>query len=185
MTTAVTERLLTAEDYSRLADPGHPTELVRGRVIEVSRPSTQHGYYAGNISRLLGNYVHENKLGRVVINDSGIVTERGPDTVRGADVAYYSYERLPRGPIPDGYVAVLPELVFEVRSPNDRWPRIYRKVSEYLEAGVSVACVLDPELQVLVVYRPDELNQTLEADDLFTLPALLGDFSVAVREFLE
>ena len=36
-------------------------------------------------------------LGRVVTNDSGIVTQRDPDTVRGADVAYYSYARLPKG----------------------------------------------------------------------------------------
>ena len=66
------------------------------------------------------------------------------DSVRGGDVVFYSYTRLPRGPIPEGYLEVVPELVFEVRSPSDRWAKITAKVGEYLDAGVLVACVLDP-----------------------------------------
>ena len=35
--------LLTAEEYEKLPDSGLPTELVRGRVIEMSRPTLRHG----------------------------------------------------------------------------------------------------------------------------------------------
>ena len=63
-------------------------------------------------------FCDEHNLGHVVSNDSGVVTERDPDTVRGADVAFYSYGRVPPGPFPRGYLAVAPELVFEVRSPT-------------------------------------------------------------------
>ena len=46
--------------------------------------------------------------------------------------------------MPQGYLPVGAELVFEVRSPGDRWGRILGlKIGEYLEAGVKVVCVLD------------------------------------------
>jgi Uma2 family endonuclease len=87
--------------------------------------------------------------------------------------------------LPEGYVDVVPELVFEVRSPGDRWAKITSKVGEYLDAGVLVACVLDPAKGRLAVYRADELPQVLEANDTFSLPELLGDFECRVGLFLE
>lgn len=173
--------LLTAEEYEKLPDAGMPTELVRGRVIEMSRPTLRDGQICSKIDRIVGNHVEEHNLGRTVSNDCCIITGRGPDTVRGADVAYYSFARLPKGPAPATYVSIVPEVVFEVRSPSDRWPAVLTKVSEYLNAGVSVVCVLDPDREVVVVYRGNEFPQTLEGDDELHLPEVLGDFRVAVR----
>jgi hypothetical protein len=48
-------------------------------------------------------FVDEFKLGRILISDSGINTKRDPDTVRGADIAFYSYARMPKGPAPNDY----------------------------------------------------------------------------------
>ena len=36
----------------------------------------------------------------VTVNDSGVVTERDPDTLRGADVAFYCFARVPRESLP-------------------------------------------------------------------------------------
>jgi len=48
---------------------------------------------------------------------TGIVTERGPDTVRGPDVSYWSAARLPFDLIPVGYPEIAPDLCVEVLSP--------------------------------------------------------------------
>jgi len=69
----------------------------------------------------IGNFVEEHDLGHATSNDSWVLVGRNPDTVRGGDVAHYSYGRVPQGPLPAGYLDVVPELVFEVRSPTDRW----------------------------------------------------------------
>ena len=87
--------------------------------------------------------------------------------------------------MPDGYLDVVPELVFEVRSPTDRWSKVLAKVSEYLEAGVAVVCVLDQIREAVQVYRGNELPQTLHGDDELHLPDILGDFRVAVQRFFE
>jgi Uma2 family endonuclease len=180
-----TTGLLTAEEYRLKPETGRPSELVRGRVVERNVPAPRHGYYCGNIVSLLGAHVKRHDLGRIIANDAGVVTQRDPDTVRGADVAFYSYERLPRGPLPDGYLPVVPEMVFEVRSPTDRWAKITVKVGEYLDAGVTVVCVLDPQTESLTVYRADEFPRVLTAEDDLTLPEVLGEFRVKVREFLD
>jgi Uma2 family endonuclease len=182
---ATAEALLTAEEYYRLPDNGQPTELIRGRIVPMNMPFPRHGEICARISYLLQRYLEDHELGRVISNDAGVVTERNPDSVRGPDVAFYSYARVPRGPLPEGYLAVAPELVFEVRSAGDRWSEVFAKVAEYLRAGVLVVCVLDPRTERAILLSADQGSQTLTADQDFALPDLLTDLRVPVRRFFE
>jgi Uma2 family endonuclease len=185
MATATETALLTAEEYLLLPDNGRPTELFRGKVIPMNVPTPRHGEICVQTSYLLRRYLETNNLGRVVSNDAGVLTERNPDTVRGADVAYYSYTRVPRGPLPRGYLPVPPELVFEVRSPTDRWSEIVIKVGEYLRAGVTVVCVLDQQTATAHLFEADEPPRALSADEEQTFLGILGDFRAPVRQFFE
>ena len=90
MTTLTESKLLTAEEYGRLENDGRLTELVRGRIVEMNRPFTSHGYLMINIAYLLTQFVKQHGLGRVVGGDAGLVTQDDPDTVRGPDLAFYS-----------------------------------------------------------------------------------------------
>jgi Uma2 family endonuclease len=40
---ATAEALLTAEEFGRRPDPGHPEELVQGRIITMPPPQPRHG----------------------------------------------------------------------------------------------------------------------------------------------
>ena len=91
---ATADTLLTAEQFSSLPSGGMIQELVRGKVIEMPPPGFPHGKVCRRVSRLVGDYVEDNDLGHVLTNDSGVITERGPDTVRGPDVAIYLYDRV-------------------------------------------------------------------------------------------
>ena len=97
----------------------------------------------------------------------------------------FSYARIPPGPIPPGNLDVVPELVFEVRSPTDRWSKVLARMSEYLEAGVTAVCVLDQKSETAHVYRAEEPPRTLHGDDELHLPDILGAFRVPVRRFFE
>jgi Uma2 family endonuclease len=181
-----TQVLLTAEEFARRPDPGYPEELVKGRIVRMTPPKPYHGYVCLNVGGIVRAHVKAHDLGHVLGNDSGVITQRGPDTVRGADVAFYSYNRVPKGMLPrKEYLDVVPELVFEVLSPDDRWTRVMAKVVEYLDAGVGVVCVLDPSRRNFYLYEGEEPVRILSEDDEFTLPALLGAFRVAVRDFYE
>ncbi len=127
MSVATQKALLTAEEFRRLPEDGRPKELKRGKVILVNQPAPRHGEICGQVYYLVRRHLEDYPLGRLVSNDSGVVTEHDPDTVRGADVAFYSFNRCPPGPLPQGYLPVVPELVFEVRSPTDRWGRFWAR----------------------------------------------------------
>jgi Uma2 family endonuclease len=181
---ATPPKLLTAEEYAALPDDGRITELVKGVIVEMPRPETDHGYVCSNFAFHLNLYVRQHDLGRVVTNDSGVVTERGPDTVRGPDVAFYSYDRVPRGPRPRGYWPA-PELTVEVRSPSERTGRVLAKVGEYLSAGVRVVLVAWPEQTTVMAYSEEFFNRSFGAGEDLTLPELFPDFRVPVRSLFE
>jgi Uma2 family endonuclease len=182
---ATVDTLVTAEQYALLPDVGRPSELVRGRIVEMNPPTRWHGYVCGTIFFLVRTFVDGRDLGRVMSNDSGVITERGPDTVRGADVCYYSYQRLPKGELPAGYVDVVPELIFEVRSQYDRWVDMLRKAYEYLNAGVLVVCLVDPRRKRVMVCDKEDMPRILGTDEMLTLPEVLPGFEVPVARLFE
>jgi len=180
-----TQKLLTAEEFGRRPDVDHCEELVRGKVVVTPPPGAEHSYVCVETAHHLRQFVREHDLGRVLGNDGGVITQRDPDTVRGADVAYYSYGRLPRGPLPAGYPAQAPEIVFEVLSPSDRWPKVLEKVLEYLNAGVLAVALIDPESLKVHVYRNETSPVVLGADDTLTFPDILPGFQVVVGQLFE
>ena len=160
-------------------------ELLEGIVKEYPVPGLEHGKICMTIGALIYLHVKAHDLGHVMSNDSAVQTGTNPDTVRGGDVCFYSYERLPRGSVPKGLGPVAPDLVVEVRSPSDRWNEIIVKAGEYLKAGVRAVVVLDPKTATATVYRDEEIQQIFHNGDPLTLPDVLSGFSVAVSLLFE
>ncbi len=176
--------LLTAEEFARRYG-GQRVELVKGLVKELPMPFPKHGKSCGTIAYFLTDYALKRDCAHVMTNDSFVKTRGNPDTVRGADVCYFSYERLPKGEVPDGLLPIAPDLVVEVRSPSDGWSEIFTKVGEYLGAGVRVVIVLDAASQTASVYRPEELQQIFHNGDELVVPEVLPGFAVPVRRLFE
>ena len=185
MATLLEPKLLRAEEYGRLPDDGRLTEHARGRIVELNRPFTSHGYLVSRVAALLWQFVDQHGFGRVVSGDAGVVTQRDPDSVRGPDVAFYSYERIPRGPRPSGYWPASPELVIEIRSNDDRWKEIHQKVGEYLSADVLTVAVVDPEPQRVHLFSADRETVVLNSNDQLTFPDVLPGFEIVVGRLFD
>jgi len=163
--------VLTAEDLLYLNLPDKQTELVRGRLIVREPPGYQHGLVAFAIGARIGEFVREHKLGVVVAAETGFKLFSHPDTVRAADAAFIGQDRAPEPP-PPGYLALAPDLVVEVVSPNDRAGEVQGKVSDWLTAGSRLVWVIDPIRRRAVVYRTDgsvallSEHDTLDGEDV-------------------
>jgi Uma2 family endonuclease len=181
---SIAQSLLTAAEFSRMPDPGHPQELVRGVVVDMPPPKPKHGKVCVKLSGRLDAFVSEHNLGHV-FGDSGVVTERNPDSVRGPDVSFVSYQKIPSGASLDDYVTVPPDAVFEVRSDNDRWREVLAKVNEYLQFGVPAVYVLNPDTRRVHCYYQDRPNDVLDATDEFVGTGPLAGFRVPVAKFFE
>jgi Uma2 family endonuclease len=180
---AKTKTLMTAEQFMEMEGEGCH-ELVQGEVIEVPAGGFQHAIVCANIVAALQAYGKHTGYGYALCNDFAVRTERGPDTVRGADVAFYTNARLPLSPTVPRLPSVAPDLVVEVYSPPLRPSEIIRKVNEYLDAGVLVVWVVNAERRTVAIYRPDDPIPAVlsENDVLENLPELPG-FRCPVAEF--
>jgi Uma2 family endonuclease len=177
------DKLLTAEEYGRLPDLGRPTELVRGRIVEMNVPYPRHGQVCARVSFLIQQFLADHDLGHVIINDGGVIVERDPDTVRGPDISFISYRKVPKGPLPAKYFETVPELIIEVRSPSDRWGKILQKVGEYLTAGTEVVCVVDPESETVQLHFADKPTETLSGKEELSFPNLLPGLRLSIDQF--
>lgn len=182
---ATTDMLLTADEYSRLPDLGQPTELVRGRVLATDVPGARHGMVCARITFQLMSFNESAQLGHIMTNNSGVVTTRDPDSVRGPDVSFYSYNRLPPGEVTAGCPVQPPELVLEALSPSDRWSDMQQKAAEYLEAGVCCVCLVDPQREQVALYHPERPPETLAGRDVLEFAEILPGFAVSIRRFFE
>ena len=182
MTTAIARKLITAEEFAQMPEPkdGSRQELVRGVIVTMPPPAARHGYSCSRIDRRLGNHVDEHHLGIVLCNDAGFITERDPDTVRGADISFWSHERLPE--LPDGYVQIPPDLAIEVVSPSDHYTRVQNKVREYLTNGVRMVWVVDPEDRSVTVYRALDKGTILTETDTLSGADVVPGFACLVSE---
>lgn len=179
-------KLMTADefwDFGNLPENANKSfELIRGEVVEMSRPTRQHGIVCSNFSFELNLWARKINFGYVASNDSGVVLEKGPDTVVGPDVAYYTdantfAEVHPRwGNHP-------PVLAVEVLSPNDRMSKVNAKIAGYLRGGVKVVWLVDYEDHEITIYRPDKSLIVLRSSDTISGDPELPGFSCALAEF--
>ncbi len=158
-------RLMTAEefwDYCLLPENvNRSLELVRGEVVEVSRPTMRHGIVCATITIELGLYARQARSGCVVGNDAGVVLSRAPDSVVGPDGAFYTH--ITRyADLPSKWSLSPPLLAVEVVSPSDTPGKVNARVRDYLTNGVRVVWLADPDSQSVTVFRP---GRTLEVFD--------------------
>ena len=174
-------KLITAEELLLMPDDDMKRELIRGVVTEDMPPGYEHGVVEVRISRLFANYSEDNDFGEVLSGDSGFVLERGPDTVRGPDVAWVAPGRLEGRVV--GFAELAPDLVVEVRSPSDSQRHMAERVMMWLSHGVRMALVADPGPVTLTVYRPGEPPQALGEFDVFDGGDVLPGFTAPVWSF--
>lgn len=186
MSTTTVNQRMNAEDFfdwcHRPENRDRHFELERGEVVEVSRPGERHGFVGLNVGRILSNYTFQQRKGYACGNDTGLILERNPDTVRGPDVVLYDqakrYDDLnPR------YSDRMPTLAVAVLSPNDKWGKVTRRITDLLGRGIAVIWLVDPEGRSVTVYRSAQLPQVFEGEDEVKGNPELPGFSCRVADF--
>jgi len=177
-----TRTITSAEEFETFAEQIGPCELVRGEIVRLTFSDYPASRVASNVAYLLEDWSNRSKLGRGLIN-VGVVLETDPDTVRGADVAYISYRRLPKGRSPEGFLKTPPELVVEIVGKGQGWGEMVEKASEYLRRGVDRVWIINPETRRLHMYRADAEPVMLSGNDRLSDEAILPGFSCRVEEF--
>jgi len=181
--TLVNTRTITPEEFLEMGDTASGYELVDGQLLE-NPMSTESSRVGGRVSRIVGNFVEEHRLGWDFPQETEFQCfVDDPGRVRKPDGAFISFDTLPKSDyVRDGFCKTVPDLVWEVLSPNDTAKGIDLKVDQWLAAGVNSVWVLQPENKTIKVIRDDGTMALLREKDTLTEPAMLPGFSVLVAD---
>jgi Uma2 family endonuclease len=145
-----TPRVLTDEELMQMPQDGRKYELVDGALV-VSPAGGRHGKVTVRLVVRLGGFVEAANLGHIFDSSTGYILPGG--NRRAPDVSFVARGRFPGEEVPRGFIELPPDLAVEVLSPGDDPRRVMDKVGEYLQSGVRLVWVIDPETRRAVSYR--------------------------------
>jgi len=181
-----TRTLLNVEQYAALQEPeGVRYELSAGELIVTPSASAFHNDLRDEFTGRMRTFVKNHKLG-LVISETDVVL--AGDTVRRPDVAFVRAQRLEGIDLDQSPLPVVPNLVIEIVSKNDRADDLLVKISQYLEAGVQAVWLLYSKPRLAYRYVPGKREPEVRAADAgeeFAEPELLPGFSFPLAEVFE
>jgi Uma2 family endonuclease len=183
--TTVARTNLTAEEFERQYADVPFCELERGRVLHLTVGGWDHSRICARIVFLLSAWAERTSLGRVLGNEAGLITARGPDTVRGLDAAYFSFQRVARGAEPDGFATTPPDLAVEGVGKGQGFRKMEEKAAEYLGMGVDRVWIVHPKHRFVQVCQVGVEPCRFEETDVLSDERILPAFSVTVAEFFK
>lgn len=167
----------TPEDLLSMPD-GKNFELIDGKFVE-RRSSSLSSWVGGQVFGLLQDTVRIGRLGTVWPAGNGCQCFPHDYTmVRRPNASFVGRERFSWKNSDDGFLKVVPDLVVEVISPNDLAHDVERKVAEYLEAGVRLVWVIEPESRTMRVQRADGTGSLLKGDAVISGESVVPGFEV-------
>lgn len=174
---------ITGDELYHLPDLG-PCELVEGHVRPVRPISWRHGKLVTELASHLRSFIESRERGVVMSGDIGIYTARGPDTVRGADVAVLSNARRARIQS-ERFLDVAPERVAEIHPPGRPEEVLEAKIDEYFAIGVEQIWFLDSDRERLRRYQsPTHVEQLGSGDTLYG-SGVLEDFQLSLSKVFD
>jgi Uma2 family endonuclease len=168
---------LTYDDFLQFPDDGKRHELIDGEHYVTPSPNTKHQQVSGNLHWLIRSYLETHPVGKVFYAPFDVLFSQF-DVVE-PDLLFVSSARLSEV-VTLKHVISAPDLIVEIGSPRTRRRDETIKRRLYERSGVKEYWIVDPDVDVVRVYRPGEgsytrpLELSLEAGDTLTTPLLPG-----------
>ncbi len=168
---------LTYDDYVLFPDDGKLHELIDGEHYVTPSPNMRHQAILGVLHGLIWSYLEQHATGSVFVPRFDVVLSKH-DVVE-PDLLYISRTRA-ADVLSAQHVRGAPDLVVEIGSPSTRKRDETIKRRLYERFGVTEYWVVDPDLDLIRIYRrigehfdrPVELSR--ERGDVLATPLLQG-----------
>lgn len=178
-----TTRTFTVEDMAERSNADN-WELRRGELLIVQPLSFDRSDIALGIGSALRSHVLARGLGRVVGTDGGFILSRNPDTVLAPDAAFVRTAKLPPPEERQRFVEVVPDLVVEVVSPDDRASEVQETVQLYLEAGTQLVVGVYPRQRYVRTFSPDGASRRSREGDELDFNEIIPGLRLPVNDIL-
>lgn len=172
----------TDEEFFRLCQDNAELRLERaadGEVLVMPPAGAETGRRNMSISVQLGSWARADGTGVAFDSSTGFTLPSS--AVRSPDAAWLRrevWDALSEDER-EGFAAVVPDFVVELRSKSDRLDVLLAKMEEYREAGVRLGWLIDPIERRVHVYRADE-ESVLEAPESLDGGDVLPNFVLSL-----
>ena len=177
---------LTDEQFFQLCQNNRDLRLERTAEGElIIRPPT--GWKSGNqnsrLTQRLGNWTEADGTGLAFDSSTGFKLPNGAN--RSPDASWVRKERLEAlNPDPTRFLPMAPDFVVELRSATDNLKTVQQKMQEYLENGVRLGWLIDPQNQQVEVYRQGRDVEVLQSPISLSGEDVLPGFVLDLTQIL-
>ncbi|MGK7929367.1 MAG: Uma2 family endonuclease [Spirulina sp.] len=158
----------------------------RGELIIMPPLGGESGNREANFIGDLIIWNRRSRLGKVFSSSTGFILPNG--ATRSPDAAWVSLERweaLTREQR-QKFLPLCPDFLIELRSESDSLPPLQRKMAEYMENGLRLGWLIDPQNRQVEIYRENCEKEVLENCDRLegedVLPGFVLDLSLIWEE---
>ncbi len=177
---------LTYEDYLLFPDDGKRHEIIEGDHYMTPAPRRKHQRVSGRLFVALSGFTASRRLGEVYAAPFDVVLS--DENVVQPDLLFLSAARA--GISTEDNIQGAPDLIVEILSESSRKKDEVTKRKLYERFGVQEYWVVDPELEIVKIFRRAQqgygraIELSKEANDVLTTDLLPG-FRLALTEIFE
>lgn len=169
-----------------------PFELINGERRPKLPPVFGHSKRIRLLFRALDHYVMTGRLGEVFSETAFILPDSyDSNWVEGSrtpDIMFYAGNRIAEylkaareadlRPLP-----LIPDLVVEIVSPNDKFSEVLEKVDLYLQDGVRLIWVIDMKRKNVLIYTPEgDSPRTLKGEAVLSGEDVITGFEIKLSD---
>ncbi|MDJ0661165.1 MAG: Uma2 family endonuclease [Crocosphaera sp.] len=125
----------------------------------------------------------QTKLGKVFSSSTVFILPNGGK--RSPDVAWISNQRWNSLTLEEKekFAPICPDFVIELRSRTDALNQLQTKMQEYLNSGLKLGWLIDPQNQKVEIYRQNQPVEILSLPTLLSGENILPGFSLELAKF--
>jgi Uma2 family endonuclease len=172
---------MTLEAFLELPEEKPALELeADGTVVQKMSPKGRHSRLQRRLSEAINQFAEKGRLGeafpelRTIFGGAAYVP----------DVSVYRWERVPHdasGAVADDFVEP-PDVAIEIVSPGQRVNALIRRSVWYVDNGVRVALVVDPDDESVLVFRSGQPTRAAQGGDAIDLAEVLPGFQLTAGQ---
>jgi Uma2 family endonuclease len=157
---------ITEEQFQILAIANRDLRLERtanGELIIMPPTGGNTGKHNAQLSAQLVIWNNQIKLGEVFDSSTAFHLPNGAD--RSPDISWVKIERWNQltSEQQETFPPLCPDFVVELRSRTDTVESLRRKMQEYLDNGIRLGWLIDPQNRIVEIYKPQQKVKVLNA----------------------
>lgn len=177
---------LSDEQFYRLCQVNRDLRLERtstGKLVIMPPTGWETGNRNFRMAQQLGNWADADGTGIGFDSSTGFRLLNG--AIRSPDAAWVKRDRLEAlNPDPDKFLPLCPDFAIELRSASDRLADVQAKMQEYLDNGLRLGWLINPQDHQVEIYRLGQAVEVINSPSELSAEPVLPGFIINFTQIL-